>query len=104
MGLHRAPFPERERWRRPRCERSVVVVPIERDVVAVMSRDISVEKRARDDLETERLRAAGLLSDANGLACILDERGAITYHPPWSQPSLGHAPGTVSSALDIIVA
>ncbi len=82
---------------------NVVIVPVDDDVVAVMIRDISEEKAARDALESERVRVASLLSDSNGLACIVDERGTVLYQPPWSPPFLGYEPSALRSVLDLVV-
>src|SRR5262249_8223188 len=54
-------------------------VPVDRDIVAIMSNDITTEVRARHALEQERARFASLVGGSSDLACVVDDSGRITY-------------------------
>ncbi|HWS47525.1 MAG TPA: diguanylate cyclase [Acidimicrobiia bacterium] len=81
---------------------SVVVVPVEPDVVAVVVRDIREQKAQRDALSGERARFASLLAGSAALACVVDDAGSIIFRPPWGTTFLGYSIDDLPAPLGIV--
>jgi diguanylate cyclase (GGDEF)-like protein/PAS domain S-box-containing protein len=65
-------------------------VPVDRDIVAIMSNDVTAEVQGRQALERERARFASLVDGSSDLACVVDAQGRIIYTPSWSSRFLGY--------------
>jgi diguanylate cyclase (GGDEF)-like protein/PAS domain S-box-containing protein len=65
-------------------------VPVDRDIVAIMSIDVTAEVQGRQALERERARFASLVDGSSDLACVVDAQGRIVYTPSWSSKFLGY--------------
>ena len=70
---------------------NVNAIAVDRDVVAVITHDISAEVEARAALEAERQRFASLITRSSDLACVVDGTGQIVYTPPSGIAFLGYS-------------
>jgi diguanylate cyclase (GGDEF)-like protein/PAS domain S-box-containing protein len=77
----------------------VNVVPVDRDIVAVVATDITAEVEAREAMERERARFGGLIDGSSDLACIVDHSGEVMYAPPSGTDFLGFSDGTLGAPL-----
>jgi len=83
---------------------SVSVVPVEHDVLAVVSRNIMAQKAQRDALARERVRSASLIENVSDIIAICAADGLLTWVSAAVTPALGHTPDSVIglSAFDLI--
>ncbi len=79
--------------------RSVNIVTVDRDVVAVVANDITAEVNAREALEGERLRFARLVARSSDLACVVDAAGIVVHAPPWGTAFLDYSGDELGAPL-----
>jgi diguanylate cyclase (GGDEF)-like protein/PAS domain S-box-containing protein len=83
---------------------NVSVVPVERDVLAVASRDIMAQKAQRDALACERARSAALVANVSDIIAICAADGRLMWVSSAVTPALGLTTDEVVgvSAFDLI--
>jgi diguanylate cyclase (GGDEF)-like protein/PAS domain S-box-containing protein len=69
--------------------REVNIVTVDRDTIAIVANDITVEVEARQALE-RRVHFASLIARPNDLGCVVDGAGTIVYAPSWGTAFLGY--------------